>query len=129
MSSAPYFQTPYKYHSLPKLLILRRLKRTWIFPYDIVLSPQYRISHSSLILRCAIPVVCFKLYGEVNSVKNTTVNTWLNDGVYYQWKKLHVSAYNRHLQVVITFFLKEFYILCLSLMLRCWDYRHFMCFC
>jgi len=24
----------------------------------------------------------FKLYGEVNSVKNTTINMWLNDGVY-----------------------------------------------
>jgi len=23
----------------------------------------------------------FKLYGEVNSVKNTTINIWLNDGV------------------------------------------------
>ena len=27
--------------------------------------------------RCA-----FKLYGELNAVKNTTMNTWLNDGVY-----------------------------------------------
>ena len=26
------------------------------------------------------------LYGEVNSVKNTTINIWLNDGVYWQWK-------------------------------------------
>ena len=33
------------------------------------------------ILRCAISVV-FKLYGQVNSVKNTTINIWLNDGVY-----------------------------------------------
>ena len=24
----------------------------------------------------------FDLYGEVNSVKNTTINIWLNDGVY-----------------------------------------------
>ena len=24
----------------------------------------------------------FKLYGEVNSVKNTTINIWLNGGVY-----------------------------------------------
>ena len=24
----------------------------------------------------------FKLYGEVNSIKNTTINIWLNDGVY-----------------------------------------------
>ena len=28
------------------------------------------------------PFCVFKLYGEVNSVKNTTVNIWLNDGVY-----------------------------------------------
>ena len=28
------------------------------------------------------PRCVFKLYGEVNSVKNTTVNIWLNDGVY-----------------------------------------------
>jgi len=27
-------------------------------------------------LRCV-----FELYGEVNSVKNTTINIWLNDGV------------------------------------------------
>ena len=25
-----------------------------------------------------------KLYGEVSSVKNTTINIWLNDGVYWQ---------------------------------------------
>jgi len=25
---------------------------------------------------------CLELYGEVNSVKNTTINIWLNDGVY-----------------------------------------------
>ena len=28
------------------------------------------------------PRCVFKLYGEVNSVKNTTINVWLNDGVY-----------------------------------------------
>ena len=28
------------------------------------------------------PRCVFKLYGEVNSVKNTTINIWLNDGVY-----------------------------------------------
>jgi len=27
------------------------------------------------------PRCVFKLYGEVDSVKNTTVNVWLNDGV------------------------------------------------
>jgi len=29
----------------------------------------------------------FKLYGEANSVKNTTINIWLNDGVYWHWGK------------------------------------------
>ena len=28
------------------------------------------------------PFCVFKLYGEVNAVKNTTINVWLNDGVY-----------------------------------------------
>jgi len=28
------------------------------------------------------PRCVFKLYGEGNSVKNTTINIWLNDGVY-----------------------------------------------
>jgi len=28
------------------------------------------------------PSCVFKLEGEVNSVKNTTMNIWLNDGVY-----------------------------------------------
>ena len=27
------------------------------------------------------PRCVFKLYGEVNLVKNTTINIWLNDGV------------------------------------------------
>jgi len=35
-----------------------------------------------------------QLYGEVNSVKNTTVNIWLNDGVISNIKKLHVSTYS-----------------------------------
>ena len=28
------------------------------------------------------PRCVFKLYGEINSVKNTNINVWLNDGVY-----------------------------------------------
>jgi len=28
------------------------------------------------------PRCVFKLYGEVNSVKNTTINTWLIDDIY-----------------------------------------------
>jgi len=47
------------------------------------------------------------LQGEVNSVKNTAINTWLNGGVYWQWKKLHVSAYSGHHHVLITFLLKR----------------------
>ena len=43
-----------------------------------MLKPNSEVCHP----RCV-----FKLYGEVNSVKNTTINIWLNDGVYWQWKK------------------------------------------
>jgi len=32
------------------------------------------------------PRFVFKLYGEVDSVKNTAMNIWLNDGVYWQCK-------------------------------------------
>ena len=38
------------------------------------------------ILRCAIPVVCLNYMVRLNSVKNTNINIWLNDGVYWQWK-------------------------------------------
>ena len=50
------------------------------------------------------PRCVFKLHGEVNSVKNTTVNVRLNDGVYWQWKKLHVSAYGGYHQDLTTLF-------------------------
>jgi len=43
----------------------------------------------------------------LNSVKNTTIIIWLNDGVYLQWKKLHVSAYSGHLLVLATFLLNS----------------------
>jgi len=41
-------------------------------------------------------------------------------------RKLHVSAYSGHLQVLTTFLLKEFYIICLNrvVMLR---YHHYLC--
>ena len=41
-------------------------------------------------------------------------------------EKLHVSAYSGHFQVLTTFLLKEFYIICLNrvVMLR---YHHFTC--
>jgi len=43
-------------------------------------------------------------------------------------KKLHVSAYSGHLQVLITFLLKDFYIICLNLVVIL-RYHHFTCFC
>ena len=33
---------------------------------------------------------------------------------YYIMKKLHVSAYSGHLQVLTAFLLKEFYIICIN---------------
>ena len=43
-------------------------------------------------------------------------------------RKIHVSAYSSHLQVLTTFLLKEFYIICLNrvVMLRS---HNFTCFC
>jgi len=45
-------------------------------------------------------------------------------------KKLHVLAYSGHLQVLTTFLLNEFYIICLNhvvMLLR--SHHHFTCFC
>jgi len=48
------------------------------------------IQHSEVCyLRCV-----FKLYGEVNSVENTTTNIWLNDGDLLAMEKLYVSGYS-----------------------------------
>jgi len=44
-------------------------------------------------------------------------------------KKLHVSAYSGHLQVLTTFLLKEFYIICLYRVVMLRSQHHFMCFC
>ena len=52
-------------------------------------------------------------YGEVNSVKNTTI------------KKLHVSAYSGRLQVLTTFLLKEFYIISLNRVVMLRSHHHF----
>ena len=38
--------------------------------------------HFSKFSEVCHPRCVFKLHGEVNSVKNTTINIWLNDGVY-----------------------------------------------
>ena len=48
------------------------------------LVPTSLISLSNSELRH--PPCVFKLYGEVNSVKSTAINIWLNDGVYWQQK-------------------------------------------
>jgi len=69
------------------------------------------------------------MYGEVNSVKNTTINIWLNDGVLLAMEKLHVSAYSDYLQVLATFLLKDFYIICVSRVVMLRSRRHFACFC
>ena len=44
-------------------------------------------------------------------------------------KKLHVSAYSVHPQVLTTFLLKEFYTICLSLVVMLRSHNHFTCFC
>ena len=69
----------------------------------------------------------FGLYGEVNSVKNITINIWLN--VISNGEKLHVLDYSGHLQVLTTFLLKEFYIICLNRMVMLRSHHHFACFC
>ena len=75
------------------------------------------------------PRCVFKLYGEVSSVKNTTINIWLNDGVLLAMEKLHVSAYSGHHQVLTTFLLKEFYIICLNRVVMLRSHHHFTCVC
>jgi len=44
------------------------------------------LAYASVFFEVCHPRCVFKLYGEVNSVKHTTINIWLNDGVYWQWK-------------------------------------------
>ena len=51
-----------------------------------------------LITEVCHPRSVFKLYGEVNSVTNTTINICLNE-------KIHVSSCNGHLQVLTAFLL------------------------
>jgi len=43
-------------------------------------------------------------------------------------KKLHVSAYSGHLQVLTSILLKEFYIICLNRVVMLRSHRHFRCF-
>jgi len=42
---------------------------------------------------------------------------------------LHVSAYSGHLQVLTTFLLKEFYIICVNRVVMLRSHHHFTCFC
>jgi len=44
-------------------------------------------------------------------------------------EKLHVSAYSGHLQVLTTFLLKEFYVICLNHVVMLRSHHHFTCFC
>jgi len=68
------------------------------------------------------------LYGEVNLVKNTTINIWLNYCL-LAMEKLHVSTYSGHLQVLTTSLLKEFYIMCRNCVVMLRSHHHFTCFC
>ena len=43
-------------------------------------------------------------------------------------KKLHVSAYSGHLQVLTTILLNEFYIICLNRVVILRSHHHFTCF-
>ena len=44
-------------------------------------------------------------------------------------KKIYVSAYSGHFQVFTTFLLKEFYIICLNLVVMLKSHHRFTCFC
>jgi len=52
---------------------------------------------------------------------------WLNDGI--SNGKNYVSPYSGYLQVLTTFLLKEFYIICLNRMVMLRSHHHFTCFC
>jgi len=49
--------------------------------------------------------------------------------IFIRNKKLHVSAYSGHLQVLTIFLLKEFYIICLNRVVMLRSHHHFTCFC
>ena len=58
---------------------------TWIsfYSYDhISFICPYNENYVKQTSEVCHPRCVFKLYGEVNSVKNTTMNIWLNDSVY-----------------------------------------------
>jgi len=60
---------------------------------------KYEVLNSSEVCH---PRCTFKLYDEVNSVKEHSYKLWLNDG-YISKEKLYVSAYSGHLQVPTIF--------------------------
>ena len=49
--------------------------------------------------------------------------------VFISNRKRHVSAYGGHLKVLTTFFLKEFYIICLNRVVMLRYHHRFTCFC
>jgi len=73
-STAPYAQC-YRGHAFQVCLIyFPQVSR--VQDHKNICS-KYRSNPCTSLASCV-----FKLYGEVNSVQNTTINVWLNDGVY-----------------------------------------------
>jgi len=48
--------------------------------------------------------------------------------VFLAMEKLHVSAHSGHLQVLTTFLLKEFYVICLNRVVMLRSHHHFTCY-
>jgi len=67
--------------------------------------------------------LCTRLYGEVNSVKNTTISIWRLLAI----EKTTCFCLYQPSSGLTTFLLKEFYIICRNVMLR--SYHHSTCFC
>jgi len=124
-------------NSMPHYTITLHASRNLRFSFTVtftfngnktIVQVHYKVDNNILTSSLIINNL-YILYGEVNSVKNTTINTWLNDGVYLRMEKIHVSAYSGHLQVLTTFLLKEFYIICLNRVVMLRSHHHFTCFC
>ena len=66
-------------HFLPHVAV-------WRLAWELPSSNLGRNTHNSMefVITSEVchPCCVFKLQSEVNSVKNTTINIWLNDGVY-----------------------------------------------
>jgi hypothetical protein len=63
----------YYFHWISIILLYTTYSKNWQFGFN------YSVSNPEVSHRWCV----FKLYGEVNSVKNTTINIWL---IYWQWK-------------------------------------------